>query len=133
MSRSRAPLVPRVSYEERTWTMSAHGWRQPLLSSPYPVHLALLVVLGRAREGHLEHGGERDSVGVIAAEDERVLGSVDLGLLTLVVIQLRRLTVWTLMRPMMISLPSRTMVWNLTIRASSGTVHELAAGVRWVA
>lgn len=35
----------------------------------------------------------------------------------------RILTVLTLMRPMMISLPSRTIVWNLTIAVSTGTVY----------
>lgn len=36
-----------------------------------------------------------------------------------------RQTVWTLRRPIIISLPSRTIVWNLTMVASSGTECEL--------
>lgn len=40
----------------------------------YPVDLARLLVERGAGESRAEHGAERDGVGVVAAEDERVLG-----------------------------------------------------------
>lgn len=53
--------------------MSVPGVRSVRRAHIYPVHFTLLVVLGRAGEGNLVHGGKRDCVRVIAAEDECVL------------------------------------------------------------
>jgi hypothetical protein len=45
------------------------GWE----ADPYPVHLALLLLVSGAGEGDLEHGREGDGIRVVAAQNKRVL------------------------------------------------------------